>query len=282
MALPRPSNIDRARRRTECREKLSEHIKSKLGISIDPSEVCLITRVEDPYSWQSLPARTHLFEKNLSKHSIGAYMELCREVGVSFEAVAKENILFTGPAANFIDRIAELEAENSRLMGEVNKLKDIAVAESTFKRDAEEAANQLTLTEHDVATLNSCTTENRVANGETPPERAIIRLNRVREEVNLVHLQAFAEKRSQKIYLFPARHDAPTATNSDNLTLLRTIYHVGEEGYLKGPGFFAFTKGIPIMLQQNTNTYAGLVNGMRGSAEEVILDVSVRSNRGCC
>ena len=54
------------------------------------------------------------------------------------------------------------------------------------------------------------------------------------------------------------------------------IYQVGEEGYLKGPGFFAFTKGMPIMLQQNTNTYAGLVNSMRGTAEEVILDASVQ------
>jgi hypothetical protein len=107
-------------------------------------------------------------------------------------------------------------------------------------------------------------------------ERAIIRLNRIREEANLVHLRAFAEKRGQKIYLFPARHDAPTGTNLDPLTLLRMIYHVGEEGYLKGPGFFAFTKGMPIMLQQNTNTYAGLVNGMRGTAEEVILDAGVQ------
>ncbi|PVH69519.1 hypothetical protein DL98DRAFT_171041 [Cadophora sp. DSE1049] len=109
MALPRPSNLDRARWRTECREKLSELIsklyaltddgfclmlirynREQARISIDPSEVRLITRVEDPYSWQSLPARTHLFEKNLSKHSIGAYMELCREVGVSSEAVAKD------------------------------------------------------------------------------------------------------------------------------------------------------------------------------------------------
>ena len=62
-------------------------------------------------------------------------------------------------------------------------------------------------------------------------------------------------------------HDAPTGTNLDPLTLLRMIYHVREEGSLKGPGFFAFTKGVPIMLQQNTNTYAGLVNGMRGTAK---------------
>ena len=37
----------------------------------------------------------------------------------------------------------ELEAENSELICEVNKLKDAAAAESTLKRDAEEAANQL-------------------------------------------------------------------------------------------------------------------------------------------
>ena len=33
---------------------------------------------------------------------------------------------------------------------------------------------------------------------------------------------------------------------------------------------------MPIMLQQNTNTYAGLVNGMRGTVEEVILDTDVQ------
>jgi hypothetical protein len=64
--------------------------EGQLGISIDPSEVRLITRVEDPYSWQSLPARTYLFEKNLSKYSIRAYIELCREVSISFETIAKE------------------------------------------------------------------------------------------------------------------------------------------------------------------------------------------------
>jgi hypothetical protein len=149
-------------------------------------------------------------------------------------------------------------------------------AEDPGFQDLLQRARSATLTEDDVATLNSCTTESRIAKGDNPPERAIIRLNRIREEANLVHLRTFAEARGQKIYLFPARHDAPTGSNLDALTLLRIIYHVGEEGYLKGPGFFAFTKGMPIMLQQNTNTYAGLVNGMRGTAEEVILDASMQ------
>jgi len=37
----------------------------------------------------------------------------------------------------------KLEVENSRLIYEVNKLKDTAAAESTLKQDAKEAANQL-------------------------------------------------------------------------------------------------------------------------------------------
>jgi hypothetical protein len=49
-----------------------------------------VTNAEDPYSWKYLPTRAHLFGKSLSKHSIGAYIELCREVGASFEAVARK------------------------------------------------------------------------------------------------------------------------------------------------------------------------------------------------
>ncbi len=60
---------------------------TNLGILIEPAEVRLITSGDDPYTWQRLPGKEHLFEKHLSKHSIGAYRELCRGVGVSFEAV---------------------------------------------------------------------------------------------------------------------------------------------------------------------------------------------------
>ena len=59
----------------------------KLGFSIKPEDIRLITYADDPYTWQALPEKQHLFKKQLSKHSIGAYRKLCREVGVSFEAV---------------------------------------------------------------------------------------------------------------------------------------------------------------------------------------------------
>ena len=50
-------------------------------------QVRLITGADDPYAWKVLPEKEHLFKKHLSKHSIGAYVELWREVRVPFEAM---------------------------------------------------------------------------------------------------------------------------------------------------------------------------------------------------
>jgi hypothetical protein len=57
-------------------------------VSIEPSEVRLITSEKDPYSWRQLDDRNKdLFSKNLSDHSIGAYRRLCDGIGKTFEAV---------------------------------------------------------------------------------------------------------------------------------------------------------------------------------------------------
>ena len=45
--------------------------------------------MEDGYLWTIIPEKEYLFTKQLSKLSIGAYMELCREVGKSFEAMER-------------------------------------------------------------------------------------------------------------------------------------------------------------------------------------------------
>ena len=56
-------------------------------MSVEPTNVRLIPGPSDGYIWAVLPEKQYLFSKQLSKHSIGAYMELCRGVGVSFEAL---------------------------------------------------------------------------------------------------------------------------------------------------------------------------------------------------
>jgi TolA-binding protein len=87
-------------------------------------QVRLITTRDDPYSWKVLPGREHLFAKQMSKHSIGAYMELFREVGASFEAVlatakATDRDQGSDGRATFSGTIAELERHKSSLMQEL-------------------------------------------------------------------------------------------------------------------------------------------------------------------
>ncbi|KAH6719516.1 hypothetical protein BKA61DRAFT_653041 [Leptodontidium sp. MPI-SDFR-AT-0119] len=138
-----------------------------------------------------------------------------------------------------------------------------------------ERARSATLTEEDVAVLNAQTVAAREANGEHPLDRAVIRMNQLREDVNLTYLESFAKKTGQKIYLFPARHDTPNTATIDHALLVRMMFRVGEAGKLKGPGLFAFTKGMPVMLLHNTMTSSGLVNGMTATAERAILDIDV-------
>ncbi|KFY93582.1 hypothetical protein V500_03647 [Pseudogymnoascus sp. VKM F-4518 (FW-2643)] len=63
MNCPRTSNQERAKWRTECREKLANHIYSQLGLTILPTDVKLITKPEDV-----------------------AYIDLCNGAGVHFMA----------------------------------------------------------------------------------------------------------------------------------------------------------------------------------------------------
>ena len=107
-ANQRPGNLQRAEWRKNCRQILSDHLSEadhirakgstahstkplecNLGIIVHPAQVRLIPDIGDGYEWATLPEKEHLFKTQLSKHSTGAYMELCREVGESFEAVAR-------------------------------------------------------------------------------------------------------------------------------------------------------------------------------------------------
>ena len=54
------------------------------------------------------------------------------------------------------------------------------------------------------------------------------------------------------------------------------IFQVKKIGKFKGPSFFTFTIGIPVMLLQNTKTSSSLVNSMTAITERVILDVNIQ------
>ncbi|ERF68671.1 hypothetical protein EPUS_05732 [Endocarpon pusillum Z07020] len=92
MNQPRKSNDERALWRAKCREKLSAHLKVKLGLTIPGEDVRLITGRDDPYRWSGLPGTEHLFTKQLSKHCLRSYIEIYHWVGNSFEALPNDTV----------------------------------------------------------------------------------------------------------------------------------------------------------------------------------------------
>ena len=72
----------------KCPDCFVNRLRSQLGLTILPTDVKLITKPEDVYQWSILTAgKAALFNKQLSKHSTGAYIDLCNGVGVHFKAV---------------------------------------------------------------------------------------------------------------------------------------------------------------------------------------------------
>ena len=181
MSTLQSSNLNRAAYRAKCRKRLSEHIHkvepssegdpslmksqvAKLGITIEPAEVWLITNAEDPYTWEALPEKSYLFKKQLSKHNISAYRELCREVGLSFEAaLAPKSSSFTGREPNegrqatvsmsvpqnlqtsFTAVIERLKSDKLTLIAEMKNSKEEAIKATELKEMAEEETNRLRL-----------------------------------------------------------------------------------------------------------------------------------------
>ncbi len=78
---------------------------------MEPSQVRLMPRAEDPYRWKVLPEKQHLFEKNLSDHSTGAYKDLWNGVNATFEAVPVESATAMKPA-NTQDVMISLNVRN--------------------------------------------------------------------------------------------------------------------------------------------------------------------------
>lgn len=69
--------------------------------------------------WAREPEREHLFKKQISKHSVGAYMELCREVGLSIKGVAPSCEL-PQISTSFTQENDQLRAENKKLIDELS------------------------------------------------------------------------------------------------------------------------------------------------------------------
>ncbi|KFY98160.1 hypothetical protein V498_01626 [Pseudogymnoascus sp. VKM F-4517 (FW-2822)] len=97
-------------------EKLASHIHSQLGLTILLTNVKLITKPGDLYQWSISTARkAALFNKQLTKHSTGSYIDLCNGVGVHFKAVLGKGAADYEPETRLVTKITAFDApEKSR------------------------------------------------------------------------------------------------------------------------------------------------------------------------
>ncbi|KAH7228906.1 hypothetical protein BKA60DRAFT_532811 [Fusarium oxysporum] len=109
--MSKPSNVERSQWRTKCRQRLAEHINNSLSLDIAPADVRLKPSEEDPYRWQRSEDKEYLFEKHLSKLSVGPLMELCRGIGIHFKAVQPSREAIKQPSRE----IQDLKDEVARL-----------------------------------------------------------------------------------------------------------------------------------------------------------------------
>ncbi|KAK5073343.1 hypothetical protein LTR70_010377 [Exophiala xenobiotica] len=53
----------------------------QLGLDVDPADVRLVPGPTNPYVWRHGLEQEHLFRKQLSKHNVSAYRQICQHLG---------------------------------------------------------------------------------------------------------------------------------------------------------------------------------------------------------
>ncbi|KAK1838832.1 hypothetical protein CCHR01_18544 [Colletotrichum chrysophilum] len=150
-APQRQSNLERARWRSKCRQRLAEHIvEDRVGLTLDPSQVRLHPSTDDGYCWKVLnDAHNYLFDKkkNLSDQSIGIYKDLYNLCGEVFEAVPREQVSavsettfpqIPAKATSFTARIRELEVQNDYLSQQTSLIKSQLDSEVRLRLEQKE------------------------------------------------------------------------------------------------------------------------------------------------
>ncbi|KAA8644073.1 uncharacterized protein ATNIH1004_008271 [Aspergillus tanneri] len=124
-SAPSDSNQRQAFWRAKCRVRLSAHIEEALGLRIKPDDVRLKPDEETRYEWQiEDPTLLPFSHKQLSNHSVGAYMALYYGVGKSFRAVEHDRSPKRPLDLPLQDRMYALEVKNKNTTEELKVTKE--------------------------------------------------------------------------------------------------------------------------------------------------------------
>ena len=134
-------------------------------------------------------------------------------------------------------------------------------------------ARTSTLTEEDLVLLNT-----KVITSLFMPELEdatfIVKLNALRHRINLTRMEHFARCRSQRIYIFPAKHSRATSASSSSLNLEDLLEQRDKGTKIPFQGLFFYTQGMPAVILANICTLLGHVNGTHGIPSSIVVDPS--------
>jgi len=117
-------------------------------------------------------------------------------------------------------------------------------AEDPAFRDLLGRARAATLTEDDLALLNSKTTTSLLApNSENVT--TVVKLNLPRHHVNRLQMERFARTQSQRIYVFPATHSRVRTTSPSRLCAEDLLEQSTQGTKIPFPGLFLYTPQMP-------------------------------------
>lgn len=100
--------------------------------------------------------------------------------------------------------------------------------------------------------------------------KAITPLNSMRYSINLQATIAFAKRRNQTVYIFLSHHKPKPP---DKTAALRKAFEMMDSSNMKVPAYFAFTKGMPVSLTENSHQGLKMVNGAEYTAESFLPNV---------
>ena len=110
---------------------------------------------------------------------------------------------------------------------------------------------------------------------ESRPDRintCIVRTNKLRHLINRLQIGRFARTRSQKIFIFPARHTRSKKAKGTRNPEVDKLLEVQDSSNVKGPGLLMYTQNMPTAVLSNISTRLGIVNGAQGRAIGVVPD----------
>ena len=144
-------------------------------------------------------------------------------------------------------------------------------AEDPAFRDLLGRARAATLTEDDLALLNSKTATSLLS-PDLENATTVVKFNVLRHHVNRLQMEHFARTRSQRIYVFPALHSRVRTTGPSRLYAEHLLQQTDQGTRIPFPGLFLYTPEMPAILLTNICTALGQVNGARGIASGIVVD----------